>query len=128
MSPTRLLTACLLLALGSGTYAQYAPARPAGDGSYDLVSDLRFGYRAVDLSTFSPGTTFYLTGTPVGAVHAVVVPRGYREVTLEVLETLRLEWTLVRSGGGDACPPGWAVAGVEALDDSAASTRLTWVF
>lgn len=117
-----------LFALGRGTFARFDYPVAAGQGAYTLRAELRFGYEALDLSAFSPGTTFYLTGVPVGTVHPVEVPRRYREVTLEVLDTLEVEWTLVPSPPSEGCPAGWAVASVIPVEGSARTAVLTWTF
>ena len=82
----------------------------------------------MDLSRFSPGTTLYLCGFPVGRVHAMRIPRSGRAVTVEVLEEVRVEWTLLRTEPTTACPGGWKVASVTPLEETARTREITWEF
>jgi len=117
-----------MFALGKGTFYSVAETRATGDGAMRIRTDLRFGYGQLDLSRLSPGTTFYLCGTPVGRVHPVRVPSIPREVSLEVLESVSVEWTLVRGGGSGSCAPEWQVASAVPVEGSAHAKRITWVF
>jgi len=89
---------------------------------------IRFGYSRIDLSRLSPGTTFYLCGEPLGRIHAIVVPAFSREVTVDVLESVALRWTLVRRPASDLCAEGWAVAAVEPLEDRVSFETISWSF
>ncbi len=117
-----------LFSLGRGTYSEFDPASDVAGRGKRIPARLTFGYSQIDLSRFSPGTTFYLTGVPVGTTHPIDVPSGYREVTVEVLDSIRVEWTLVRQDAGESCPAGWAVASAVAIENTALPTRLTWIF
>jgi len=117
-----------LLALGRGTFFEFEPVRHVGAEGLRVPVSLRLGYAQLDLSRFSPGTTFYLSGAPLGTVHAVRVPWDSREIRLEVLDRITIEWTLIRQSAGDGCPGGWAVAAVEPLAGTEATTEITWVF
>jgi len=122
------ITMVKLFSLGRGTFATTRRVGDAGEGTVVLRSDLVFGYEQADLSRFSPGTTLYLCGAPVGRVQTVRVPRGHREITVEVLESVSVEWTLVRATASGDCPGGWAVASAIPIEGSERSTELTWVF
>lgn len=117
-----------LFALGRGTFYSRELVRSPREGVVTLDTRLTFGYRAVDLSRLSPGTTFYVNAPPPGRVHAVRVPAVPREVSLEVLDSLELVWTLVEEPAGGGCPAGWRVASVEPVPDSVTSVDLTWMF
>jgi hypothetical protein len=117
-----------LFALGRGAFQLFGQPVAAGEGARTLESEVRFGYAAVDLSRFSPGTIVYVCGAPVGRVHPLRIPATSGEVTADVLDVVRLQWTLVRSEGGSGCPAGWAVSSVEPVEGSAVTTELTWVF
>jgi hypothetical protein len=117
-----------LLALGRGTYSTLEPARSPDAGTRLLTARLRFGYDAIDLSRYSPGTTLYFNGAPVGNVRALEIPRGYREMTLTVLESVSVEWTLVRQPAGGGCGEGWAVASVEPVRGTERTTSVHWEF
>jgi hypothetical protein len=117
-----------LFALGQGTFMSHTRSRRLGADVLELDSEIRFGYGAIDLSVFPAGTTLYLCGAPVGRVHAVRVPAGPGEVSAEVLETVRLRWTLARAKPSEGCTEAWAVASVEVVEGSAATTELTWMF
>ena len=93
-----------------------------------VETDLRFGYGHVDLSGFSPGTTFYLSGAPVGQVRTVRVPEGSGEVVLDLLESVRVRWTLVRGGPVGGCPGGWTVASAKPVEGSEKTIEITWIF
>jgi hypothetical protein len=122
------ITLVKLFSLGRGTFFTLGSPRRAGEGAMRVRSDLRFGYRRVDLSRMSPGTTFYLCGAPAGLVHPVRVPSVPEEVTLEVLESVSVEWTLVWSEASENCPAGWTIANAEAIPGSESSTEMTWAF
>ena len=117
------IVAAKLFALGRGTYYDLSRVTAPGPASLRVRMDVRFGYAAVDLSGFSPGTTFYLCGVPLGRVHAIRKPRGGGEESAEVLDRLSLEWTLVHSDGGDRCPAGWTVASVAAREETVSTTE-----
>jgi hypothetical protein len=118
-----------LFALGNGTFFTQTGTSSRGPDVRLLTSEVRFGYGNVDLSRFSPGTTFYVAGVPVGRVHAIRVPAGSEEVTVEVLETIRLEWTLLRAPDGQSpCGGGWKVASLDWVEDSESSMEVTWLF
>jgi len=117
-----------LLSLGRGTFFEFGiPRRMAAD-AVRIPVQLRFGYDQLDLSRLSPGTTFYVNGTPPGTVHSVRVPSGAREVRREVLDGLTVEWTLVRPQAQGGCPGGWAVASAIPVEGSEVVTEITWVF
>jgi len=122
------ITLVKLFSLGRGTFATTRRVGAAGEGSVVLRSELVFGYDQADLSRFSPGTTLYLCGAPVGRVRNVRVPQGHSEITVEVLESISVEWTLVRATASGACPGGWAVASATSVEGSERTTELTWVF
>jgi len=118
-----------LFSLGRGTYFAHMGSRAAGPDVRVLTSEVRFGYANADLSRFSPGTTFYVSGAPVGRAHAIRVPSGSEEVTVEVLTHVQLEWTLLRTApGAGRCSGRWAVASLTWVEGSEHSTEVTWVF
>jgi hypothetical protein len=118
-----------LFSLGRGTFYAHTGSRSTGPDVRVLTSDVRFGYQNVDLSRFSPGTTFYVSGPPVGRVHAIRVPAGSDEVTVELLTYVQLEWTLLRSPQGEGrCSGRWAVASLTWVEDSVRSAEVTWIF
>jgi hypothetical protein len=117
-----------LFSLGRGTYLTHEPPRAAGPDARIVESRVRFGYAHIDLSHFSPGTTLYVCGAPVGRVHPIRIPSGTGEVSLDVLDTVTLEWTLVRVPATEACPGGWAVAAGAAVDGSEQTVEVTWAF
>jgi hypothetical protein len=117
-----------LFALGKGTYYVHTDIRKEGPDVRVVESDVRFGYSNIDLSGFSPGTTFYVSGTPIGRVHPIRVPRGASEISVELLTQVKLEWTLIRTQPAGGCDGGWAVASVVPVEGSARSAEVTWVF
>lgn len=116
------------LALGKGTFFELRSPLRAGPDGLRVRMDLRMGYGALPLSRFSPGTTFYVCGVPLGRIHALEVPAHSTEVAAEVLETVSLEWSLVRREAGAGCPERWAVAAVAPIEGSITSRDITWVF
>ncbi len=114
-------------ALGKGTFYTFGPGHRRG-GALEVTTRLRFGYEQVDLSRMSPGTTFYLCGVPPGRMHAIRVPAGPREVSVEVLDSLDVRWTLVRSEAHDSCAGGWTVVSASPVEGSEISTLFTRVF
>jgi hypothetical protein len=122
------ITPVKLFSLGKGTYFDLTEARRVAGGAIQVRMDLRFGYASIDLSGFSPGTTFYVCGAPLGRVHAIRKPRASSEETAEVLDRLSLEWTLIRNDAIGECPEGWAVASVVPLEETVATKNVTWAF
>ncbi len=122
------LTMVKLFALGRGTYFSRRAARTQGPDVLLVESTIRFGYPHLDLSGLSPGTTFYLAGAPVGRVHAIRVPAGSRSVSVEPLDSVTVEWTLVRTGPVGDCPEGWRIASAEPVDGTEVLTEITWEF
>ena len=117
-----------LFALGRGTFYSGGEQGSLGRGEAHIATTLRFGYAQVNLSGLSPGTTFYLSAAPVGRVHAVRVPSGPREINVDVLDTVTVDWTLVRTAATAACPAGWTVRSAEPRAGSLTTTDVTWVF
>jgi len=117
-----------LFALGKGTFYVHTASRSQGPDVRVVESDVRFGYANIDLSGFSPGTTFYVCGTPVGRVHPIRVPATSREFSVDLLTEVKLEWTLIRTQPAGGCGGGWAVASVVPVEGSARSAEVTWVF
>jgi hypothetical protein len=117
-----------LLNLGRGTFT--APVGRPSSGTDGVVTrmEVRLGYAGMDLSGFPPGTTFYVCGEPVGVVQPVEIPAGSAEVRVVALETVVLEWTLVRVAASPGCPAGWAVAAVRPLPETARSAEVRWEF
>ena len=116
-----------LFSLGRGTFYEVLGTRLVAPDTLEVDTLLRFGYSGIDLSRFSPGTTFYLCGAPPGVVHAVRM-EPYREVSLEVLETLTVRWVMVREEAAGECAGRWAVASAAPLAGTAGTERITWVF
>jgi hypothetical protein len=116
-----------LFALGRGTYYEMVGARALGDSAMEVQTRLRFGYPGLDLSRLSPGTTFYLAGPPLGRVHPIEV-RPYEEISVDVLQSVVVRWTLARRAPSERCPEGWAVAAAEPIEDSVRSESINWVF
>jgi len=117
-----------LFALGRGTYYDVATVRAPAAGEMRVETTLRFGYSQLDLSVLSPGTTFYLAGAPAGRVHPVRVPVGSREVSLDVLDAITVEWRLVRDEPANGCPGGWTVASALPVEGSELTVGVTWIF
>jgi len=117
-----------LFALGKGTWYDVTRIQQAGEGALLVRTELLFGYGEIDLSRFSPGTTFYLCGSPPGRVRQLRRPAGGGEETVEVLDRLTLEWTLVRSPAADGCPEVWSVASVVPVDGTWSTKTITWEF
>jgi hypothetical protein len=114
--------------LGKGTFFRIDRVVPAGEGVSTADMTIRLSYASLSLADLSPGTGFYLSGVPLGTVYRVRVPRFGGEVQHEVLDEVRIRWTLTREAAADGCPEGWKV--YEAIPDraSATSQTVTWVF
>jgi hypothetical protein len=117
-----------LFALGKGTFVTHRGSRSAGSGVVVVESEVRFGYAHVDLSGFPPGTILYFCGVPPGRVQPVRIPAASAEVTVELLDAVRIEWTLMKTQASPACRAGWAVASAAPIDGSARATTVTWSF
>ena len=122
------LTLVKLFSLGRGTFVTHGFLRAAGPDSALVESRVRFGYAHIDLSRFSPGTTFYVCGVPVGRVHPIRVPTRSREVTVDVLEGVAIEWSLLRAPATETCPGGWKVAAARPVAGSEVAVEVTWIF
>ena len=117
-----------LFGLGKGAFYELLEPRRPEEGVLRVGMEIRFGYGALSLSRLSPGTTFYVCGLPPGRVHPLVVP-ATGEIDAEVLESIRLDWTLVqRPVAAGGCPAGWAVNSVEVVEGTERSEQITWVF
>jgi hypothetical protein len=117
-----------LLALGRGTFYQEVGRQGLGGGGVLLRTKLDMAYSAIDLSGLSPGTTFYVATTPIGRVVPVVVPVQAKEIRVQALESVMVDWTLLREEAIDGCPAGYKIATVEPLGTSAQTQSLTWLF
>ncbi|NIM01415.1 MAG: hypothetical protein GTN89_11330 [Acidobacteria bacterium] len=117
-----------LLALGRGTFYREVGRRGVGEGGVLLRTRLEMAYSQIDLSGLTPGTTFYVASAPIGRVVPVVVPAQAEEIRVEALETVMLDWTLLREEAADDCPSGLKVASVEPVAGSAQTRPLTWLF
>lgn len=117
-----------LFALGRGTFYREQGRQAVGDGGLILRTRLDFAYAHIDLSGLSPGTTFYLAGSPVGRVLPVVVPSGAKEIGVEALETVMVDWTLLREAASDGCPAGYKIASVQPVEGSSRTRSFTWVY
>lgn len=115
-------------ALGSGTYYSIVETDYRGGGELIARTVVRFGYGHTNYGVFSPGTTFYLAGDPVGSIVAVRVPYEPREITREVLDSVELEWALANVTGERGCPDGWVVESVRPVPGSEATAIVTWPF
>ena len=117
-----------LLALGRGTFYQEVARNGIGDGRLLVRTRLEMAYSQIDLSGLSPGTTFYLAAEPLGRVVPVVVPAGAKEIGVEALESVMVDWTLLREEAIDGCPAGYKITSVEPVGSSAQTRSLTWLF
>lgn len=117
-----------LFQLGRGTYYSVEEGERVGEDGYRLRTRLRFGYDKVDLSRLSPGTTFYVSGAPAGTIHAALIPRGEGEVSVEALDSIDLEWSLLRAPAADGCGSRWTVASVAPVAGTESTREITWVF
>ena len=108
-----------LLALGRGTYYQEVARSGVGDAGVLLRTRLDMAYSQIDLSGLSPGTTFYVATVPIGRVVPVVVPAQAKEIRVEALETVMVDWTLRREEAIDGCAGGYKIASVEPVGTSA---------
>jgi len=117
-----------LLALGRGTYYQEVARSGMGDGGLFLRTRLDMAYSQIDLSGLSPGTTFYVAGAPIGRVVPVVVPAQAKEIRVEALESVMVDWTLLREEAVDGCPAGYKIVSVEPVESSVQTRSLTWSF
>lgn len=117
-----------LFALGRGTFYLTSSRRSEAEGALALVTDLQFGYAQIDLSRLSPGTTFYVASSPPGRVLPIEVPSGAKEISVEALESIKLEWSLTRGDERDRCAAGWRVASVAVVPGSAQTTSIRWIF
>lgn len=117
-----------LFQLGRGTFYSIVAAAPVGEDGYRLRTSLRFGYDKVDLSRLSAGTTFYVSGVPAGTIHAARIPAGEGEVSVDALDTIEVEWSLLRADEADGCGRRWTVATVAPVAGSESSREINWVF
>lgn len=117
-----------LFSLGRGTFFTYGPAKAADSNVVVVDTEIHFGYAHIDLSRFTPGTTFYVCGVPVGRVEPVKIPPGSGQVSVELLDTVRVRWTLVKVAPLGDCRNEWTVASAVPVEGSESSTEITWVF
>lgn len=117
-----------LFQLGRGTFFRVVEEEPVGEEGHRLRTALRFGYDKVDLSRLSPGTTFYVAGAPAGTIHAARIPAGAGEVSVEALDSIEVEWSLLRAMPADGCPERWTLAAAAPVEGSETVREITWVF
>jgi len=117
-----------LFALGRGTFYLPTERRSLSESELQISTDLQFGYAQIDLSRLSPGTTFYVATSPPGRVLPIQVPHGAEEISVEALESIMLEWSLIRGQAQDDCAAGWRIASVEPLAQSVRTTSIRWIF
>jgi hypothetical protein len=117
-----------LFSLGSGTFYQEIGREAVGEDGLVLRTRLDLAYSQIDLSGLSPGTRFYLAGAPVGQIVRIVVPAGARDIRVEALETVMLDWMLLREEALDGCPAGYKIASVEPVEGSTRTRSFTWAF
>lgn len=123
------IRAVKLFVLGKGTFYEVVPgAADPGPGRLRVRTRLRFGYANVDLSSLSPGTTFYLAGDPPGRVVAIRVPRLPSRIEEEVLDTIELDWTFARQDPPPGCDARWAVETATPVEGSARTAVVVWNF
>ncbi len=110
--------------LGIGTYYTVQATRHDGD---QLLADtaITFGYREVDYSALSPGTTFYLAGWPAGRIEAIQVPSSPDSAQAEVLERIFVRWTFVRERADALCPQRWSALSAALVPDTESVTDWT---
>jgi hypothetical protein len=65
---------------------------------------------------------------PLGTVTTVRVQEGAGRMSLDVLKTLKLRWTLKRVDRQGDCRSEWGVVSVAAVPESAATVRVEWKF
>ncbi len=114
--------------LGKGTFFRIDRVVPAGDGVSTVDMTVRLSYASLSLADLSPGTGFYLSGVPLGTVYRVRVPRFGGEVQHEVLDEVRIRWTLAREDAADGCPEGWKVYDARPDPDTVTAQTVTWLF
>jgi len=115
------------LALGKGTFYEISDVARV-DGTLVVDTDVRLAYGEIDISGLPPGTVFYACGSPEGAIEAVTIPYGEAEVEADVLETVRLRWTLVPGAPTPECGERWTVASAVPLPESATMKEIVWEF
>jgi hypothetical protein len=114
-------------ALGKGTFYEISRVERT-DGTLIVDTEVRLAYGEIDISGLPPGTVFYACGLPMGAIEAVTIPRGSAEVEADVLETVRVRWTLVPDVASAECGERWTVASAVALPESATTREIVWEF
>jgi hypothetical protein len=115
------------LALGKGTFYEISNVRRV-DETLVVDTEVRLAYGEIDISGLPPGTVFYACGSPTGAIEAVTIPYGEAEVEADVLETVRLRWTLVPGVTTPECGERWTVASAVPLPESATTREIVWEF
>jgi hypothetical protein len=116
------------LALGKGTFFRIESVHPAGSGGAIVRMRVRLAYDNVDLSGLSPGTGFFVCGTPIGRIEHIRIPRFSGEVTADVLDEVPIEWTLVREQAASGCEAGWKINDATVEEDGVTTQTVTWVF
>jgi hypothetical protein len=96
--------------------------------AFTLGKPIRFAYGDINIAGLRPGTTFYVCGYPLGAMHSVTIPRRPGEERREVLNAIVVRWTLVRQEDADGCGERWTVNTVEPVPGTERNERLVWVF
>ena len=113
--------------LGTGTLIGISSVRTKGD-AIEVETPTTFNYDQIDAPSLPEGTTFLVAVLPLGTVTTVRVQEGAGRMSLDVLKTLKLRWTLKRVDRKGDCRSEWGVVSVAAVPESAATVRVEWKF
>ncbi len=113
--------------LGTGTLLGITSVQSKG-GQIEVSTPATFNYDEIDAPSLPNGAKFLVATLPLGTVTTLEVKEGSGRMSVEVLKSLTLRWTLKRVERRGNCSSEWGVAAVAAVPESARTVRVEWKF
>jgi hypothetical protein len=113
--------------LGTGTLLGISSVKAKGD-DLEVLTPATFNYDEIDAPSLPNKAAFLVAVLPLGTVTTVRVEEGAGRMSLDVLKSLTLRWTLKRIERKGSCHSEWGIASVAADGASAKTVRVEWKF
>ncbi len=113
--------------LGTGTALGITSVKSKGD-ELEVLTPATFNYDQIDAPSLPEKAKFLVAVLPLGTVTTVEVKEGSGRMSLDVLKSLTLRWTLARVERKGNCRSEWGVASVAVVPESAKTVRVEWKF
>ncbi len=113
--------------LGTGTALGITSVKRRGE-DLEVLTPATFNYDQIDAPSLPEKAKFLVAVLPLGTVTTVEVKEGSGRMSLDVLKSLTLRWTLARVERKGNCRSEWGVASVAVVPESAKTVRVEWKF